>query len=379
MGAQAAAEIRAGGRFGRLPAGADLPRAGTLRLGPLPPGFRLPAVALSHAASGLGPSCFDIDRGEWHRVLATPQAGPLTVTVREATTRTVPAPTALGSTALGPTVPDSTAPDPTAPAIRGGPRGGAPGDALPGGVGPHLVVSWGRTAGGDADREAIYRQVRHSLALDDDLADLYAALAGEPDLAWIAAGGHGRLLRSPSIWEDLVRALAATNAALARTRSMLAALVELFGGRGPAGERAFPDAAAVARGVAERGPEILRDRAGWGYRAGSLAILAQRIDAGTLDVERWWDRGPRGPRDDEVAAEIRALSGFGPFSADGLLGLLGRPRGLALDAWAKARVGELVGLPGPAGEREIRARYARFGRWAGTVCWLEITRGWAER
>ncbi len=335
MGAQAAAEIRAGGRFGRLPPGADLPRAGTLRLGPLPPGFRLAAVALSHAASGLGPSCFDLDRGEWHRVLVTPQAGPLTITVRES--------------------------------------------AAPGGAGPPLIVSWGRATGGDADREAIRRQVRHALALDEDLADLYATLAGEPDLAWVAAGGHGRLLRSPSVWEDLVRALAATNAALTRTRSMLDALVELFGARGPAGERAFPDAAAVARAVADRGPQFLRDRAGWGYRAGSLAILAQRIDAGTLDVERWWDRGPRGLSDDEVATEIRALPGFGPVSADGLLGLLGRPRGLALDAWAKARVGELAGLPGPAGEREVRARYARFGRWAGTVCRLEITRGWTGR
>ncbi|WP_261565017.1 ribosylglycohydrolase [Frankia gtarii] len=358
MGAQAAAEIRAGGRFGRLPAGADLPRAGTLRLGPLPPGFRLAAVTLSHSASGLGPSCFDIDRGEWHRVLATPQAGPLTITVREATVREATAP---------------AAPD------RCGPWGGAPGDALSGGIGPHLVVSWGRTAGTAADREAIRRQVRHSLALDEDLSDLHAALADEPDLAWVAAGGHGRPLRSPSLWEDLVRALAATNAALTRTRSMLAALVELFGPRGPAGERAFPDAAAVARGVAERGPEILRDQAGWGYRAGSLALLAHRIDAGTLDVERWWDRGPRGPRDDEVAAEIRALPGFGPVSADGLLGLLGRPRGLTLDAWARNRIGELAGLSGPADEREVRARYARFGCWAGTVCWLEITRGWAER
>ncbi|WP_055749427.1 hypothetical protein [Frankia sp. AvcI1] len=353
MGAQAAAEIRAGGRFGRLPAGTDLPRTGTLRLGPLPPGFRLSAVALGHAASGLGPSCYDVDRGAWHRVLTTPQAGPLTVTVHEAPAAAV--------------VPDLTVPDPAAPDLT------APD------FGPHLVVRWGRTAGGDADREAIRRQVWHALALDDDLSDLYASLAGEPGLAWVAAGGHGRLLRSPSVWEDLVRALAATNAALSRTRSMLDALVELFGARGPAGERAFPDAAAIARGVAVDGPEILRDEAGWGYRAGSLALLAQRIDAGTLDVERWWDRSPRGPSDDEVGAEIRALPGFGPVSADGLLGLLGRPCGLALDAWARARVGELAGLPGPAGEREVRARYARFGRWAGTVCRLEITRGWTER
>lgn len=344
MGAQAAAEIRAGGRFGRLPPGADLPRAGALRITPLPPNFRLSSVTLSHAASGLGPSCFDVDHDAWHRVLTLPHAGALTITVHE------PAP--------------EPEPEPES-----------------------LAVTWGRTPGEEADAAAIRRQVRHALALDEDLSGLYAAIAGETGLAWIAEGGHGRLLRSPTVWEDLVRALAATNASLARTRTMLAELTDRFGARGPAGERAFPEPAAVARAVADEGPEILRDQAGWGYRAGPLALLAQRVDAGTLDVESWRPNAPpaspaslASPRlsDDEIAAAIRALPGFGPVSADLMLGLLGRPRGLALDTWARARVGEVADLSGPADDRTIRARYARFGPWAGTVCWLEITRGWTE-
>jgi N-glycosylase/DNA lyase len=338
VGAQAATEIRAGGRFGRLPPGADLPRAGTLRLTALPPGFRLATVALSHAASGLGPSCFDVRAGAWHRVLTTPRAGPLTVTVRE------------------PERDES-----------------------------HLAVSWGRTPGEESDLAAVRSQLRRALVLDEDISGLYATVADEPGLTWIAAGGHGRLLRSPTVWEDLVRTLAATNASLSRTRAMLADLTDLYGERGPAGERAFPEPSAVARAVADDGPETLRDQAGWGYRAGPLALLAQRVDAGTLDVESWRASSPPPGGsdtqldDDGVAAAIRALPGFGPVSADSMLGLLGRARGLALDTWARARVGDLAGLGGPADDRAVRNRYARFGRWAGTVCWLEITREWTER
>jgi N-glycosylase/DNA lyase len=72
--------------------------------------------------------------------------------------------------------------------------------------------------------------------------------------------------------------------------------------------------------------------------------------------------------DTTVLAEIRQVRGFGPYASEGMLGLLGRPRGFAVDSWVRAKLGKT--------EKELRVEYARYGEWAGTVLWLDLTRSW---
>jgi N-glycosylase/DNA lyase len=321
VGAQVEAELEAssaaGRTFGTTPPGADLPRAGAATISRVPAGFSLAEVATSHGWSGLPPSSYDPVAGILHRTLAPPQAGPLTVSVRQA-------------------------------------RG-------------VVVASWGRTPGTAGDRAAIASAVGRMLAVDDDLGGLYAACDAVEEFAWVRPSGRGRLLRSPTVWEDAVRSLATTNTSWTRTRALLERLVNHLGAPGPAGERAFPDPPAVARA----GVEFLRDVVRAGYRAEPLERFATLVASGRVDPEAWLDRERP---DDRVRAEISGLPGFGPFATDGLMALLGRPRGMTLDAWAARRVGELCGLDGPADEAAAHTRYGRFGRWAGTVCWLEVTR-----
>lgn len=100
---------------------------------------------------------------------------------------------------------------------------------------------------------------------------------------------------------------------------------------------------------------------GWGYRARSLARLADRVAGGEVDPGAWLDlRVP----DDEVLAALRALPGFGAFASAQVLPLLGpRPRPVALDGWLRTRLGP-----------DAQERYAAMGRWAGSGMWLEVTR-----
>ena len=79
--------------------------------------------------------------------------------------------------------------------------------------------------------------------------------------------------------------------------------------------------------------------------------------------------------DAEVLRELLALRGFGPYAAEGMLGLLGWPRGLAIDSWVRAKLPRLLGAESLT-DAEIAARYAPLGRWAGTGLWLELTRDW---
>lgn len=315
MGAQAVATVTDPVTLlGQLPAGAQLARRGSLRLA-WPTGFDFDRTVRSHGWCGLAPSAYDRERAEFHRTLALPDAGPLTVTV----------------------------------AADG-------------------QVSWGRTRGTTADRAAIRRQLRHMLCLDDDLSALHEACRELPAAAWVVGAGAGRLLRSPTAWEDLARTLATTNCSWALTRQLTTRLVATLGVTGPAGERAFPTPEAVlAAGVGH-----LREVVRAGYRSASFVELARTAAAGVPDG--WWDPARS---DAEVRGEVLALRGFGPYAADGMLGLLGRPRGLALDSWVRAKLPRLLGREAMEDDA-IGARYAALGRWAGSVLWLELTRDWFE-
>lgn len=319
MGAEAETALAGGGLVGDVPPGAELARAGRLEIGPLPAGFSLARVGMSHGWAGLAPTAFDERRVSLHRTLLLPDAGPLTVTVRQP----------------------------------------SPG---------RLSVSWGRVPGSRRDRAAVRAQVTRMVALDVDLSELHAACAQLPALAWAPVSGGGRLLRSPTVWEDLAKTLATTNCSWALTRSMVRRLVDSLGAVGPVSERAFPNADAVA----DAGVAHLRDEVRAGYRAEAFVRLAGSVADGSLRPQRWLD--PTLP-DERVLTEIRSLRGFGPYAAEGMLGLLGRPRGLALDSWVRAKLPRLLGLDSMTDE-EIAERYAPLGRWAGSGLWLELTADW---
>jgi hypothetical protein len=167
--------------------------------------------------------------------------------------------------------------------------------------------------------------LRTVLDLDTDLSALWEAAP-----QW---HGAGRQLRAGSPFQALAQALAATNTSYRGTQAMLRELV----GDGP-----FPEPDQV----------VGRDLQRWGYRRAALDAAA------CTDTDGW-----PGLDDEDLVAAVRALPGFGPFAAASMLPLLGRPRPLALDGW----------LVRQAGDPE---RYRRYGRWAGEVLWLEVSRTW---
>src|SRR5262245_53882320 len=57
----------------------------------------------------------------------------------------------------------------------------------------------------------IERDTRHILRLDDDLSAFYDSIDGHEGLAWVAKKSAGRLLRSPTVFEDLVKTICTTN------------------------------------------------------------------------------------------------------------------------------------------------------------------------
>jgi len=237
------------------------------------------------------------------------------------------------------------------------------------------VSSQGRNSAAEAAE--VRAQLRTCLALDEDLEPFRRRteeLAHRPEagaLKEALARGAGRLLRSPTVFEDAVKTLCTTNCSWALTRSMVGRLVEELGRPAPGGGRTFPSAADMAA----RPERFFRDRIRAGYRAPFLRDLARRAASGQPDLEEWRESSTPTP---VLAERIRSLSGFGPYAAEHLLRLLGRHDFLALDSWSRKKLARIRGRKRQPSDRTLERWFAPWGEWAGLAMWLEVTADWHE-
>src|SRR2546429_1233557 len=222
-----------------------------------------------------------------------------------------------------------------------------------------------------ASVENVIRDVRHMFRLDDDLQVFYKSVSAEAEFAWIADEGAGRLLRSPTVFEDLVKMICTTNCSWALTEKMVAGLVNELGKVSDDGRKSFPTAAVMAR----RPVGFFRDKIRSGYRAPYLKELAQRVARGSLEVESWLTSDLPVA---ELLKEMKSVKGVGNYAAENLLKLLGRDDGLALDSWTRAQFARVRNQDRAANDKKISRFYARFGSWRGLVLWCDMTRHWLD-
>jgi N-glycosylase/DNA lyase len=233
-------------------------------------------------------------------------------------------------------------------------------------------------------RDQLLSQIRHMLRLDEDLSAFYAAAAADPALAWVTSGA-GRLLRSPTVFEDVVKTLCTTNCAWSGTVRMVSAIVDELGAPAaeppvsrafsalPAqapGRRAFPTPAAMA----QAGEDFYRDIARAGYRGPYLRKLATDVAEGRLDLEALAEPN----RSDAVVAEtLLALPGVGPYAMAHMMMLLGRYRRLIFDSWTRPTYRRLSGRPRVT-DKGIERAFRRYRQFAGLAFWLTLTEGWVQ-
>jgi N-glycosylase/DNA lyase len=217
----------------------------------------------------------------------------------------------------------------------------------------------------------VVRDVRHMLRLDDDMDEFYSLLAEDNDFNWIPKQGAGRLLRSPTVFEDLVKMICTTNCSWALTEKMVAGLVDTLGRESTNGQRTFPTPEAMALMPVKFYVKEVRA----GYRAEYLKLLADRVASGELNVEAWL-KSPLSTTD--LIKEMRGVKGVGPYAAENVLKLLGRYDGLALDSWTRAKFFSVRNNGRKTTDKKIARYYSRFKHWRGLALWCDMTRDWLE-
>ena len=250
-------------------------------------------------------------------------------------------------------------------------------------VGPaderHAAVEvLGRSPLSPTSERAVRDAVARVLRLDQDLSTFYALLAADPELSW-AATGAGRMLASPTVFEDLVKTLCTTNCSWSLTTTMVTALVTHLGEPAGGAERdptanAFPTPEVVAAQPEPFFREIVRA----GYRAPYLRALAASVAEGRVDVEAWAVATRAELPDDELERQLLALPGIGPYAAAHMLMVLGRGFRLILDSWTRPTYARLIGKATPPADRTIERRFRGYGDHAGLAFWLFLTRDWDE-
>jgi 3-methyladenine DNA glycosylase/8-oxoguanine DNA glycosylase len=227
---------------------------------------------------------------------------------------------------------------------------------------------------GKGELKRVRSGVAHVLRLDEDLTPFYEVASADSDLSWATAGA-GRLLRSPTVFEEVVKTICTTNCAWSATVRMVSALVENLGepgenADGPFG-RAFPTPQAMAGADLSFYKDVVRA----GYRGQYLQSLATSVASSDLDLEVLARARTDDLPDDELAARLLDLPGVGPYAAAHVMMLLGRYSPLILDSWTRPKYLAVSGAR-QAKDSTIERRFRRYGAYAGLAFWLYLTRDW---
>ena len=171
----------------------------------------------------------------------------------------------------------------------------------------------------DDEQAEIATMAGWMLGLDQDLSAFYAAAQHEPKLAHVAERAQGRLLRSPTLFEDVVKTILTTNTTWSGTKRMVQALVDLFGDPlgGPLGHPLGGPSSADASPRAFPAPRL--DRAGRCRDAapGGPAGLSRALCAGAGPPHRFRRARPGGAQDDADCPPMSCANGCAPSKAWG--------------------------------------------------------------
>jgi 3-methyladenine DNA glycosylase/8-oxoguanine DNA glycosylase len=203
------------------------------------------------------------------------------------------------------------------------------------------------------------------LDLEQDFAEFYALARQEPKLIKMVERQAGRVLRSPTLFEDFIRTILTTNTLWNHTLRMCRELTTRYGDPLPCEPElhAFP----TPERLAQVNEPTLREECRMGYRAPYVNELAQRVASGDLNLESLKTSNLPTP---ELRKELLGVKGVGGYAAANLLMLLGRYDYVPVDSWALKVVSNEFFGGEKVTPKQVLSTFERWGKWQGLVYWF---------
>jgi len=228
-----------------------------------------------------------------------------------------------------------------------------------------FVDAPGRLSSGD--REYLSSAVSRMLRLNEDFSEFYT-LCGSVGGMWKNfTGGIGRLLRSPTVFEDLVKVICTTNVQWGGTRRMVRDLVNAFGlpFDGDPDQRSFPSPSAIVQYPLDD----FRQKVRLGYREGYIYQLARQFADGEFNSSDF--QNSETPTE-ELRKKLLSVKGIGAYAAASMLMLLGRYDYIPVDTVFRQFMCEKYFIDKPFSLQDALMIYDDWGRWKYLAYWFDM-------
>jgi 3-methyladenine DNA glycosylase/8-oxoguanine DNA glycosylase len=233
------------------------------------------------------------------------------------------------------------------------------------------------------EHKEVADKVTWMFGLDMDFSLFYSTSRVEPKLAHAKKLARGRVLRSPTLFEDVLKTILTTNTLWAATKNMTSKLVNELGastagrekldpplttvpvlfGSAMVAKKAFPTPEAIAASS----PDFLKEKIRVGYRAPAIHQLAVRVASGKFDLESL--KTSELPTL-ELRKELLTINGVGPYAAANLLMILGRHDFIPIDSYALKMVSNEWYRGEPITAKEVEKRFEKWGEFKGLAFWF---------
>jgi 3-methyladenine DNA glycosylase/8-oxoguanine DNA glycosylase len=229
-----------------------------------------------------------------------------------------------------------------------------------------------------SEQNEVKEKASWMLGLDQDFSSFYKVARKEPKLRKAEKLARGRVLRSPTFFEDVVKTILTTNTLWAATKRMNLNLIASFGDASTyssstmspstsslpdSDKKAFP----TPDRIAASHPDVLRKTVRVGYRAPALHELAVRVASKEFDIESFKTSSLPTL---ELRKELMKIKGVGPYAAANLLMILGRHDFIPIDSWALKVVSHEWYRGKPVTPKQVEKRFAKWGEFKGLAYWF---------